>query len=88
MSIAYDAQRVLLSIYKLIDEDSYTLYIKFKMSDMANSIGMSTKRLNLCIHYLIDAGYLKGDFAYNSNEESAKEVMITASGVKYAESVL
>ena len=37
---------------------------------------MTRQHLNLSIHYLIEAGYIKGDYCYNNSENATKEVTI------------
>ena len=77
MGIVIDAKKVLQELYTLISEESFTLYVKISMKVMAQRLQTTTKHLNLCIHYLIESGYLKGDFIYNHDENAIKEVALT-----------
>ena len=76
MQIVADSKIVLQKVYELLDNESYTLVVRIPMDEMAEKLNMSKKHLNLCIHYLIECGYLKGDFCYNNNENSTKEVFV------------
>lgn len=87
MQIVSDSNRVLQEVYNLLNEDSYTLVIKIPMNDTAKKLNMSMKHLNLCIHYLIECGYLKGDFCYSDNEKDNKEVFILPAAIDKIESV-
>lgn len=46
---------------------------------------MTREHLNLCIHYLIEAGYIKGDFAFNGDENATKEVTILPTAIRIEE---
>ena len=85
MQIVLDSKRVLEAIYELLSDDSYALVVQVPMKTMSESLNMSPKHLTLCIHYLIECGYLKGDFAYNSNELATKDVTITPSTINKLE---
>ena len=76
MQIVANSQKVLQEIYGLLDANSSTLVVRIPMDSTAEKLKTSKENLNLCIHYLIECGYLKGDFAFNSSENSTKEVTI------------
>lgn len=61
MQIVLDSRRVLEEIYGLLNNDSYTLMVNVHMDSTAKKLNMSKEHLNLCIHYLIECGYLKCD---------------------------
>ncbi len=77
MDIIMTSKRVLQEVYALLTEKSCALYVSIPMDDMAEKLHISTETLNLCIHYLIESGYLKGDFTYNRNSGATKQVLIT-----------
>lgn len=77
MQIILDSRRVLEVIYELLNDESYTLKVQIPMKTMSESLNMSQEHLNLCIHLLIEAGYIKGDFVYNSDKLATKDVIIT-----------
>lgn len=85
MKIVLDSNKVLVSIYNLLNENSYTLYIEFNMENLAKEVNMTKEHLNLCIHYLIDGGYIQGDYAYDKNTDIKKKVMITSMAIKEIE---
>lgn len=85
MKIVLDSNKVLVSIYNLLNENSYTLYIEFNMENLAKEVNMTKEHLNLCIHYLIDSGYIQGDYAYDKNTDIKKKVMITSMAIKEIE---
>ena len=85
MQIVADSKVVLQEIYNLLDDDSYSLVVHIPMDSIAEKLKMSKKHLNLCIHYLIECGYLKGDFCYNNSENSSKEVFILPSTINKCE---
>lgn len=87
MQIVADSGLVLQEIYNLLNEDSYTLVIKIPMNDTAKKLNMSMKHLNLCIHYLTECGYLKGDYCYHDSEKAIKEVFILPSAIDKIESL-
>ena len=76
MQIVADSKVILQEIYKLLDNDSHSLVVHIPMDNTAEKLNMSKEHLNLCIHYLIECGYLKGDFCYNNSENSTKEVFV------------
>lgn len=88
MNIVLDSRKVLQAIYALIDNESYSLVVKIDVGKMAEKVNMSRQHLNLCIHYLIASGYITGDFAYNHQENSSKEVIFTAKGIEKIENVI
>lgn len=88
MNIVLDSRKVLQAIYDLIDNESYSLVVKIDVGKMAEKVNMSRQHLNLCIHYLITSGYITGDFAYNPQENSSKEVIFTAKGIEKIENVI
>lgn len=85
MKIVIDSNKVLVSIYNLLNENSYTLYIEFNMENLAKEVNMTKEHLNLCIHYFIDGGYIQGDYAYDKNTDIKKKVMITSMAIKEIE---
>lgn len=85
MKIVLDSNKVLVSIYNLLNENSYTLYIEFNMENLAKEVNMTKEHLNLCINYLIDGGYIQGDYAYDKNTDIKKKVMITSMAIKEIE---
>lgn len=85
MKIVMDSQIVLEEIYKLLTDTSYTLFVEIPMDDMAKKLNMSKEYLNLCIHYLIECGFLKGDFAFDKNEKSTKKVIILPQAIDKCE---
>lgn len=85
MKIVLDSNKVLVSIYNLLNENSYALYIEFNMENLAKEVNMTKEHLNLCIHYLIDGGYIQGDYAYDKNTGIKKKVMITSMAIKEIE---
>lgn len=88
MNIVLDSRKVLQAIYDLIGNESYSLVVKIDIGKMAEELNMSRKHLNLCIHYLIVSGYITGDFAYNPQENSSKEVIFTAKGIEKIENAI
>lgn len=58
------------------------------MGKMAEELNISKKHLNLCIHYLIVSGYITGDFTYNPQENSSKEIIFTAKGIEKIENAV
>ena len=87
MNIILDSRRVLNAIYELLTESSYSLVIRFSMSEMANRLNMSKEKLNLCIHYLIVAGYVTGDFTFNNQPNATKELILTELGINKVENM-
>ncbi len=85
MQIVSDSKKVLSAIYNLLDDGSYTLVIKVPMDDIAKKLNMSKEHLNLCIHYLILGEYITGDFVFNPQENSMKEIIFTAKGIEKVE---
>lgn len=88
MKIITDAKRVLLGIYNLLNEDSYCLVVKIDCKEFAEEYNMTIEHLNLCIHYLIEAGYIKGDFCFNRNNDATKEVTILPKTIQLEESTI
>lgn len=88
MNIVLDSRKVLNAIYELLDESSYTLVVKFHTSEMADKLDMSKEKLNLCIHYLIVAGYITGDYAFNNQDSATKELTLTALGINKVENAV
>lgn len=87
MNIVLDSRKVLNAIYKLIDNTSYTLVVDIWMDKMAEELNMSKEHLNLCIHYLILSEYITGDFRFNNQKNSTKEIILTAKGIEKVENV-
>ena len=85
MQIVADSKIVLKEIYNLLQEDSYTLVVHIHMESVATKLNISTKHLNLCIHYLIECGYLKGDFPYNNSKDAIKDVFVLPSAINKIE---
>ena len=85
MQIVSDSKKVLSEIYGLLDDNSYTLVIKVPMDEVAKKLNMSKEHLNLCIHYLILGEYVTGDFVFNPQENSTKEIIFTAKGIEKVE---
>lgn len=85
MSIITDSKNVLTGIYNLLNEDSYCLVVKITCKEFAEKYNMTREHLNLCIHYLIEAGYIKGDFAFNGDENATKEVTILPAAIRIEE---
>lgn len=85
MQIVSDSKKVLSEIYGLLDDNSYTLVIKVPMDEIAKKLNMSKEHLNLCIHYLILGEYVTGDFVFNPQENSTKEIIFTAKGIEKVE---
>lgn len=85
MQIVSDSKKVLNEIYGLLDDNSYTLVIKVPMDTVAKKLNMSKEHLNLCIHYLILSEYMTGDFVFNPQENSSKEIIFTAKGIEKVE---
>lgn len=85
MQIVADSKNVLREIYSLLDDNSYSLVVSVSMNDISKKLNISEKRLNLCIHYLIESGYLRGDFSYNRNENATKEITILPSTINKIE---
>ena len=88
MNIVLDSRRVLRAIYELLDETSYTLAVNIYMEDFAEKINMSKEHLNLCIHYLIDSGYLNGNFAFCTNTDAPKKLFLTPLAINKIENVV
>lgn len=88
MDIVLDSRRVLSAIYNLLTEDSYTLVVKVPLTEMASELGISKEKLNLCIHYLIVAGYVTGDYIYKTQPDATKELIFTALGINKAENMI
>lgn len=88
MNIILDSKKVLSAIYNLLDDESYSLVVNINVDIMAQELNMSKKHLNLCIHYLNAGGYITGDIAYNPQENSYKEVILTAKGIEKIENVI
>lgn len=85
MQIVTDSRKVLKEIYNLLNNKSYTLVVNISMNNTAEKLNMSKEHLNLCIHYLIECGYLKGDFIFNRNENSFKEVFVLPPAINMIE---
>lgn len=85
MNIVSDSKRVLLGLYQMLTDESYSLNIEFKVCDMAKEVNMSNKHLNLCIHYLVSAGYITGDIAFNNSDDAKKTLTMTALGIEKVE---
>lgn len=85
MQIVANSKVVLQEIYQLLDNDSYTLVVQIPMDTVADKLKISKEHLNLCVHYLIECGYLKGDFAFNRNNNSTKEVTVLPSAIDKCE---
>lgn len=85
MNIITDSKKVLTGIYNLMNEDSYCLVVKIPYKEFTEKYNMTREHLNLCIHYLIEAGYIKGDFIFNKDENVTKEVTILPSGIRIVE---
>lgn len=88
MQIVTDSKKVLNEIYSLIKENSHCLLVKIPMDQTAEKLNMSKEHLNLCIHYLILSEYITGDPIFNSQNNSTKEVTITAKGIDKVENAL
>lgn len=87
MNIILDSRKVLKAIYQLIDDNAHSLVVSIWMDKMAEELNMSKEHLNLCIHYLILGEYITGDFCFNNQENSSKEVIFTAKGIEKVENV-
>lgn len=85
MQIVFDSSKVLQVIYNKLQETSSSLYIVIGMENMAKELSMSKQHLNLCIHYLIESGYLKGDSSFSTNVDSSKKVLLTPTAINYIE---
>lgn len=85
MNIINDSKRVLSGIYDLLNEGSYCLVVKIPYNDFAEKYNMTRQHLNLCIHYLIEAGYIKGDFIFNDNEDATKKVTVLPNTIRIEE---
>lgn len=85
MNIVLDSRNVLNAIYKLIDNNAYSLAVNIWMDKMAEELNMSKEHLNLCIHYLILGEYITGDFCFNNQKNSTKEIVFTAKGIEKVE---
>lgn len=85
MQIISDSKRVLREIYDLLNDNSYSLVINVPMDEISKKLNMSKKYLNLCIHYLILGEYVTGDFVFNHQEDSSKEIILTAKGIEKVE---
>lgn len=85
MNIITDSKRVLEGIYGLLNEDSYCLVVRIPYAEFAERYNITRQHLNLCIHYLIEAGYIKGDYCYNNIDNVTKEVTILPPAIMIAE---
>ena len=85
MQIVLESKRVLEALYKLLTEDSYCLTVKLSMKQFAEKLNISNKHLNLCLHYLVSAGYITCDVAFNSQENAEKDITFTALGINKVE---
>lgn len=72
----------------MLNDKSYTLVVEVPMDSTAKKLNMSNEHLNLCIHYLIESGYLKGDFVFDTNKDSIKEVFILPPTINKCENAL
>ena len=75
-----------MGIYNLLNEDSYCLVVNINCKEFAEKYNMTIEHLNLCIHYLIEAGYIKGDFCFN-RDNMTKEVTILPRAVQVEEKI-
>lgn len=87
MNIINDSKKILSGIYGLLNEDSYCLVVKIPYNDFAEKYNMTRQHLNLCIHYLIEAGYIKGDFVFNNNKDAIKEVTVLPNAIRCEENL-
>ena len=76
MNIITDSKKILTGIYNLLNENSHCLVVKITYKEFAEKYNMTREHLNLCIHYLIEAGYINGDYCFNNSEDATKEVTI------------
>lgn len=76
MNLITDSKRILTGIYDLLTEDSYCLVVRIPYAEFIQKYNMTRQHLNLCIHYLIEAGYINGDYCFNNSEDVTKEVTI------------
>lgn len=76
MTIIADSRRVLQGIYDLLDDNSYCLVVEIPYKEFTEKYEMTRQHLNLCIHYLIETGYIKGSYCFNNSENEIKEVTV------------
>ena len=88
MKIKDLSRKVLQKLYDIIvyNENSYCFSVEFEMKGFAESLNMSKERLNLCLWYLRDLGYISGDLAYNKSDSAIKQITSTAQGIQVIES--
>lgn len=85
MNIIMDSKRILIGIYNLLNDNSYCLVVKISYKEFSDKYNMTRQHLNLCIHYLIESGYIKGDYCFNDSEDVTKEVTILPSAIMIVE---
>lgn len=85
MNVITDSKKILTGIYNLLNENSHCLVVKITYKEFSEKYNMTREHLNLCIHYLIEAGYIKGDFVFNENENATKEVTILPTAIRIEE---
>lgn len=85
MQIVTDSKKVLQEIYKLLNEDSHSLVVNVSIDSIAEKLNMSKQHLNLCIHYLIESNYLRGDFCFDNSKNSNKEIYVLPLAVNHCE---
>lgn len=85
MNIIMDSKMVLGGIYHLLNDNSYCLVVQISYKEFAEKYNMTRQHLNLCIHYLIEAGYIKGDYCFDDRADATKEVTVLPSTIMIAE---
>ncbi len=76
MKIIDDSKKVLKEIYQLLDINSSTLNVNIPINTISEKLDMSLQHVNLCIHYLIESGYLRGDYRFDTRQDATKSIFI------------